>query len=480
MLDASIILLKNFRERIYNFFSSRRDASMELVDSLSSNTSARSVVELSLNTLHRRNYCSLTRVVDEFYPLHDTASKRQQNKQVTQLLSTACPPLKNQKYHVFGVDCTSNPRIFSSTLEDRGLVHKPNPIIGNKPITIGHQYSIAAYFPEKTPKNEPPWIIPLSCERVGTDEKGTMIGMKQITSCIESQEFFKKALCISVGDSAYAHPACLAEAQKNPNQIHISRSRNNRIFYYPLEQSDQPKERGRPQYYGDKHNLKKPETWRTPDETITFETTNKKGKIQKVEIQCWNNIIMRGNRQANVADYSFRLLRISVYNSSSGELLFKKPLWLIVTGERRQELSLQEIFNIYRQRFDIEHFFRFGKDRLLMNKTQTPDIHHEEAWWQLVIMAYVQLYLAREIAENIWRPWEKSLPAAHASTQERSPTHVQRDFERIIRQIGTPAQPLKPRKKSLGRQLGDIQVPRQHYDVVRKNQKMASGIAVLT
>ncbi len=40
----------------------------------------------------------------------------------------------------------------------------------------------------------------------------------------------------------------------------------------------------------------------------------------------------------------------------------------------------------------------------------------------------------------------------------KQPTQVQNDFERIIRMIGTPAQPPKPRKKSLGRQAGNIQM----------------------
>ena len=47
MLNEIITVLRQFRDKIYQFFSSRRDATMELVDSLSSNTNAKSVVELS-------------------------------------------------------------------------------------------------------------------------------------------------------------------------------------------------------------------------------------------------------------------------------------------------------------------------------------------------------------------------------------------------------------------------------------------------
>ena len=60
MLEEIIPVLKNFRDKIYRFFPSRQDAAMELVDALSSNKTATSVVELSLSPLHRLNYCSIT------------------------------------------------------------------------------------------------------------------------------------------------------------------------------------------------------------------------------------------------------------------------------------------------------------------------------------------------------------------------------------------------------------------------------------
>lgn len=479
MPNGIIDSLKNFRDKIYQFFPRRRDAAMELVDSLSSNTTARSIVELSLNPLHRRNYCSITRVLDEFHQSQDSKNRQWQHQQLMKLIAAICPPLNKQPYHVFGVDCTSSPRMFSPTLKDRSFVYAPNIVSGNKPVTIGHQYSIAAYFPDKSSAKTPPWIIPMSCERIGTNQKGTLVGMKQISACIQSQESFKRALCISVGDSAYSHPDCIAESETNPNQIHISRARNNRNFYYPLKQNKKLNRRGRPKQYGGKYCLGDKETWEIPNECVEFELFSKKGKCQKIKIECWNEIIMRGNKISSVSDCHFRLLRICVYKES-GELLFKRPLWLIASGIRRDELTLKDIFNIYRQRFDIEHFFRFGKNRLLMNKMQTPDINHEESWWQLVMIAYVQLYLAREIAENTLNPWEKYLPAFRSTAQEKAPTQVQKDFGRIIRGIGTPAKPLKPRKKSRGRQLGETQVKRYHYAVVVKKQKTIHPIAITT
>jgi hypothetical protein len=63
MQEEIVPIFKNFRDSVYRFFPSRRDAAMELVDALSSNKTANSIVALSLSPLHRRNYCSITRVL---------------------------------------------------------------------------------------------------------------------------------------------------------------------------------------------------------------------------------------------------------------------------------------------------------------------------------------------------------------------------------------------------------------------------------
>lgn len=139
------------------------------------------------------------------------------------------------------------------------------------------------------------------------------------------------------------------------------------------------------------------------------------------------------------------------------------------------ELSLLDIFDSYRQRFDIEHFFRFGKNRMLMDKLQTPDVEHEEAWWKLVMIAYTQLYLAREIAENHRNPWETSSFKLNAYRTTKQPTQVQKDFGRIIQEIGTPAQPPIIRIIAPGRQVGDVQTKRTRYDIVKKSKKELVG-----
>lgn len=188
-------------------------------------------------------------------------------------------------------------------------------------------------------------------------------------------------------------------------------------------------------------------------------------------IQAWHNLLMPGKNKPKrlpMHKHPFTLVRI-VYLDEEGNPLFKRPLWLIVMGDRRHELSLEHIYQAYAARFDLEHFFRFGKQKLLLADFQTPEVEREEHWWQLTHLAYAQLWMARHVAHALPRPWERSLPVM--KQRRMSPTLVQRDFARIIRQLGTPAQPPKPRGNSPGRQMGTRlpRRPRQKWSLRARN-----------
>jgi len=59
--------LEQFRLDLYEVFPYRRDTLLDLLDALSSNSSARSVVELSLSPFFRREYSSITDGIDQFF-----------------------------------------------------------------------------------------------------------------------------------------------------------------------------------------------------------------------------------------------------------------------------------------------------------------------------------------------------------------------------------------------------------------------------
>ena len=161
--------LEQFRQELYESFPGRSDGLMDLLDALSSNTHARSVIELSLSSLFRRGYSSVHDSIDVFFEATDAGraeeERRAQEERLMRLIVGQLPLPQQRKWRLFGIDVTSAPRPFARTLQDRSFVHRPNPIAGNKPVTIGHQYSVLAFLPEKEGLRSPPWVVPLSVGR---------------------------------------------------------------------------------------------------------------------------------------------------------------------------------------------------------------------------------------------------------------------------------------------------------------------------
>ena len=125
-------------------------------------------------------------------------------------------------------------------------------------------------------------------------------------------------------------------------------------------------------------------THRHIDEKISFYRKSASGKDRYIQVKIWHNQLLRGDHKFKGYEHPMTLIEITVCNSKTKEPLFKRPLWLSIYGERRSEISIEAVCDSYFQRFDLEHFFRFGKNRLLMDKFQTPDIEHEINWWKIV------------------------------------------------------------------------------------------------
>ena len=100
----------------------------------------------------------------------------------------------------------------------------------------------------------------------------------------------------------------------------------------------------------------------------------------------------------------------------------------------------------------MEHLFRFSKQKLLMTAYSTPDVKHEENWFKLTLLAYVNLWAARNLAIVLPRPWEQYLKTNESV--KITPSLVQRDMNRIISQIGTVPKSPKRRGYSSGRIKG--------------------------
>ncbi len=213
-MQVTLEQLKQFRQQLYSSLAYRGDTTMDLLDALSSNTIAKSAVELSLNPLFRRGYGSIYDGIQQFSQcvgVETTAEERRaQEQQLMQLIGSYLPTPQQQKYWLFGVDVTPAPRRFARTLGDRGYVYHPNAIAGNKPVTIGHQYSALVLFPEKLQASAPqvsapPWVVPLSLRRVTTQETKLSIGVQQVNLLLNDQTLpFHQQLCVQVVDSEYS------------------------------------------------------------------------------------------------------------------------------------------------------------------------------------------------------------------------------------------------------------------------------------
>jgi hypothetical protein len=450
---------------------------MDLIDAMAGNTSARSPVELSLNPLFRRQYGSLHDAVDNFL-VPTKPEKVQEERQAHQkarmrIVAEQCPKPENRPFYLFGIDSTTQPRPFADTLEDRAVQYHPNPAPGNQPVTVGHAYSTLAALPEKVGRTSPPWVMPLLIRRVPTDRKTTEVGAEQARQLFTDEALpFAQAFSALTGDTAYSACEFLGQAVKLPNLVTIVRVRSNRVFFGVPEQVESSPTRGHPRWYGTSFDMKDASTWDEPDATIVVPFIFRNGRECQVSIQAWHNLLMHGKRAIPMHEHPFTLICITVKDSDQ-KPVFKRPLWLILIGARRDEVSLSEAYEAYRQRYDLEHFFRFGKNRLLMASFQTPDVEHEENWWEMVGLAYAQLYVAAPLARNHARPWERYLPEVKQLKEGDflSPSTVQRSLPEIIGEIGSPAGFPKPRGKSPGRRKGQSPGKRDRHRVIFKSKR---------
>lgn len=478
MTNPVIEALCNFRKKIFDFFVFRADSTMDLIDAIAGHVFKESAVKVSLSNLFRREYSTITDVVDNLFrqkantnPLPNELKENQ--LEITRLIAEECPNLIKRSFHLFAVDCSSAPRVYARKLDDRGFVHHPTKVPGQKPITVGHQYSTLVYLPEQS---EAHWVIPLSNIRVKSEDSGTTIGIKQFVEAT-TKTCFKDQLSVLVADSAYSHAKCIKEASQQDDLVIVSRVRNNRKFHCSLvKEEDKIKRRGRPRIYGEGWVLSDP---KEPDESIVTEHITASGKPYKMKIERWYDRLDRGaakvsgNDTKEIDDQNiieptvFDAIKVTILRPD-GQQLYKKPLWLMVTGTRRREIGSEDIARSYFKRYDIEHYFRFAKQRLLLTSFQTPEVRHEENWWWLCMLSYVMLYLSRSLTDYVRYAWEKKQEKKVATI--KTPTQAQRGFEGIIQRIGTPACFPKPRGKSSGRVIGTKMPKRKDCPIVKKTE----------
>jgi hypothetical protein len=117
----------------------------------------------------------------------------------------------------------------------------------------------------------------------------------------------------------------------------------------------------------------------------------------------------------------------------------------------------------------IEHTIRFAKQTLGWT---TPRLRHPtqaERWTWLVLAAYTQLRLARQLACDQRLAWERPRPPG-----QLSPYRVRRGFSRLLCVVGSPAAAPKPSGRSPGRPKDRRSGPALRHPAIKKPTKKPS------
>jgi hypothetical protein len=118
--------IEQFRNKVYQNFSKRADTMMDILNALCSQTHAKSVVDLSLESCYQRSYSTIFKALWEYNP---------EAMELAELAGSELPKPQERKYWLLGVDVTPQPRPYARTLKGRGFVYQPTVIKGNNPIT---------------------------------------------------------------------------------------------------------------------------------------------------------------------------------------------------------------------------------------------------------------------------------------------------------------------------------------------------------
>ena len=220
---------------------------------------------------------------------------------------------------------------------------------------------------------------------------------------------------------------------------------------------------GRPRRHGPRFVLSDEETWPVPDAELT--TTDR--RYGNRDGAAWHNLHPKLHGRGRWRDcdeppiVKGSVIRVEVEHLPKPIGRIKKTLWLWWSGDGEPDLDL--CWRAYLRRFDIEHTFRFVKGTLgwTTPSLQTPE--QADRWTWLVIAAYTQLRLARQLVDDL-----ACLGSRPCDPEKLTPARVRRGFRRLRATIGTPAHPPKSSTPGPGRPKGTRRPPRTRYPAVKK------------
>ncbi len=188
-----------------------------------------------------------------------------------------------------------------------------------------------------------------------------------------------------------------------------------------------------------------PATWGEPSVVTTTESR----PYGPATARSWNRLHPRLTHRLSWIAQTWTLpviegtvIRLEVTRLPSGAI--PKPVWL---WHSRVDLDADEVdllWQAFLRRFDIGPTFRMLEQTLGWTSPKLRDPAAADRWTWL-LATYTQLRLARGLAADLRRPWEKP-PAP----QRLTPARVRRGFRHLRTQAACPASSPKPSRPDRG------------------------------
>jgi len=202
-------------------------------------------------------------------------------------------------------------------------------------------------------------------------------------------------------DAGYS-PAAIGWALRDLPVIVVARVRSDRVFYRPAARKEQGT-RGAQGRYGEAVRCDDEATWHGP-------AVEQQGELSgrgTAWVAAWNRAAQKVHRGTpGFADWPHPWMPLVQGTLIRIRASGKKDTWLWA-GERDAGQDLVRVlWQAYLRRFDIEHVFRFLKQRLGWNRPLLRDPQAADRWTWLIIACYAQLWLARRLAAVTRLPWQ--------------------------------------------------------------------------
>ncbi|WP_329594496.1 transposase [Streptomyces sp. NBC_01362] len=433
--------LSRFRGEFYSCLTRRADALFELADAvLCADGPVRSLVELSLVGEHRRGHGGL----------YDALAAGEVDVARLRRALTAVPlPRSADGRLVLAADITCWLRPSAHTSPQRILCHTCGRGKDQHIPVPGRPYSVICTL--ETGRSS--WTAPLDALRLAPGDDAATVTAGQMRELVErlmaaGQWKDDDPEILIVVDAGYDVPRLAFLLKDLPVQV-LGRMRSDRVLRRAVPPRE-PGARGRPPRHGGEFVFGDPTTWNTPDaQTVT--ATRLYGTATA---RAWNRLHPRlTHRSAWTAQLGSlpviegTVIRLQVEYLPSGAT--PKPVWLWWSETDATTADIDRLWQAFLRRFDIEHTFRLFKQTLgwTCPKIRTPEA--ADRWTWLILAVFTQLRLARPLAADLRRPWEKPSPP-----DRLAPARVRRDFRHLRPKAACPAGAPKSSHPGPGRPPG--------------------------